>query len=248
MPKTKTQKAATVSELVKEFKGAKSVAFANYQGLTVSQADELRAKAREADVRYVVAKKTLIGRAAKEAGYDINAKELPGMLGAAFAANDDVAPAKVLGDLSKKSTMKLVGGIFEGAVVPAEKVIALSMLPGKKELLGMFVGTLNGIPAAFVRALNAIREKQEAGSSSVVAEALVGAEARPERAERAEGSPRPEQDAAVPVAAALDAVPAAEEAASVAEAPAETPAPSNDAPAAEAPVSESKPEGDAPAA
>jgi len=166
MPKTKAQKAATVAELTKEFKSAKSVAFANYQGLTVAQADLLRKNARESGVRYLVAKKSLMNRAAKDAGYEINAKSFPGMLGAAFAASDDVAPAKVLGDLSKTTTIKLVGGIFEGAVVPADKIVALSMLPGKKDLLGMLVGTLNGVPAAFVRALNAMREKREPGTGN----------------------------------------------------------------------------------
>jgi len=58
------------------------------------------------------------------------------------------------------------GGIFEGAVVPADKIVALSMLPGKKDLLGMLVGTLNGVPAAFVRALNAMREKREPGTGN----------------------------------------------------------------------------------
>ena len=137
MPKTRAQKAVTVEELVKEFKSAKSVAFANFQGLTVAQADELRKQAREANVRYTVAKKTLMNRAAKEAGFDISAKDFPGMLGAAFATEDEMAPAKVLGDMWKKTTSTIVGGNLARAVVPAEEVITLSKLPGKEELLGM---------------------------------------------------------------------------------------------------------------
>lgn len=164
MPKTREQKSAVIDRLVASFKGAKSVTFADYKGLTVPQADELRRKAREAGVEYVVAKKTLLTRAAKDAGYALDAKSMPGMLGAAFSAEDDVAPAKVLGDMTKGTSLQLVGGIFDGAVVAQEKVVALSKLPGKKDLLAMLVGTLNGVPGAFVRALNAIREQKEAGA------------------------------------------------------------------------------------
>ncbi len=161
MPKTRSQKSNVIDRLVKEFKGAKSVVFADYQGIKVSQADTLRKKTREANVGYIVAKKTLITRAAKDAGYDLNAKSFPGMLGAAFGREDEVAPAKVLGDMSKNAPLKLVGGIFEGVIVDAEKVLALSKLPSKKELLGQVVGTIYAPVSAFVRALNAIRESKE---------------------------------------------------------------------------------------
>ena len=161
MPKSRQQKAGIKERLVAQFKGAKSVVFADYQGITVPKADEIRKKARAANVGYMVAKKSLFTLAAKEAGYELNAKQFPGMLGAAFGSEDEIAPAKVLGDLSKTTMIKLVGGIFEGNVVGADKVIALSKLPSKKELLGQVVGTIYAPVSAFVRVLNAVRESKE---------------------------------------------------------------------------------------
>lgn len=162
MPKTRQQKADTIRWLSKEFKAAKAVVFADYQGLSVAKADELRRKMREADVTYVVAKKTLLTKAAKDAGLDFDAKALPGMIGIAFGREDEIAPAKVLGDMAAADApLKLVGGVFEGAVVPAEKVVALSKLPTKKQLLGRLVGTIAAPMSAFVRALDAIRESME---------------------------------------------------------------------------------------
>ncbi|MCI0479832.1 50S ribosomal protein L10 [Candidatus Uhrbacteria bacterium] len=162
MPKSRQQKAGTIERLLKEFKAATSIVFADYKGLTVAKADELRAKMRESDVGYVVAKKTLITKAAKEAGYDLDAKAFPGMLGVAFGREDEVAPAKVLGDMAAADApIKLVGGVFEGNIVAAEKVIALSKLPSKKQLLGTLVGTIAAPMSAFVRALDAIRESKE---------------------------------------------------------------------------------------
>ena len=154
-----------MDRLLSAFQSAKSVVFADYQGIKVSQADLLRTKTREHNVEYVVAKKTLLARAAKNAGYELNLKSLPGMIGAAFGREDEIAPAKVLGDLSKQAPLKLVGGIFEGVIVGAEKVLALSKLPSKKELLGQVVGTIYAPVSACVRALNAIREKKEQTAS-----------------------------------------------------------------------------------
>lgn len=195
MPKTRQQKAGIKERLVKAFKGAKSVIFADYQGLTVAQVTELRKKTREANVDYVVAKKSLFTLAAKEAGFDLNAKQFPGMLGAAFGQEDEIAPAKVLGDVGKATTLKLVGGIFEGVTVGQEKVVALSKLPSKKELLGQVVGTMYAPVSAFVRALNAIRESREAGTPAPAATPV--AEAVPAPAPAAEAAPVAE---AVPAA------------------------------------------------
>lgn len=161
MPKTREQKSLVIDRLSKAFKDASSVVFADYQGLTVAKADELRKKMREAQVTYLVAKKTLITKAARDAGYDVNAKSFPGMLGIAFGAEDSIAPARVLGDMSKTASLKLVGGIFEQVVIQQDKVIALSKLPSKQQLLGQLVGTMMGPVSAFVRTVNAIRESKE---------------------------------------------------------------------------------------
>jgi len=221
MPKTRQQKGTVIERLTREFKGAKSAVFADFQGLTVAKADELRKKMRESNVNYLVAKKSLITRAAKDAGLDLNAKSFPGMLGVAFGQEDEVAPAKVLGDMSKDTTLKLVGGIFEGAIVAQEKVVALSKLPSKKQLLGQVVGTIYAPVSAFVRVLNAIKESMEKPAPAPEVPAAPVAEVAPAPVEA------PAEPAAAPEAPAPEAAP---EAAPVAEPAAE--APSTDAPAA----------------
>lgn len=201
MAKTRAQKEVTLGALTENFRGAATVAFADYRGLTVAQVDELRKKMRESDVRYMVAKKSLVSRAAKDAGYDLNAKQFDGMLGVAFGMSDEVAPAKVLGDMGKTTSVQIVGGIFGGAVVTKEKMVALSKLPSKQELLGTVVGTIYAPVSAFVRVLNAIREAREAGSP-VPATAPV-AEAVP-----AEAPVAPAESAEAPVAEVAPETPA----------------------------------------
>ncbi len=162
MPKTRLEKEEIVRRLAEEFKGAKSVVFADYQGLSVNDADTLRAKTRSEEVTYMVAKKTLLARAAKDAGLDLDTSSLNGMIGIAFGKADEIAPARVLGEIAKDSTLKLLGGVFEGEIVGEEKVTALSKLPSKPQLLGQVVGTIYAPVSAFVRTLNAIKEAKEA--------------------------------------------------------------------------------------
>ena len=180
MAKTRVQKEEALQALTDGFKEAKSVAFADYRGLTVPQVDELRAKMRESDVRYIVAKKTLVTRAAKDAGIELNAKQFDGMLGVAFAMADEVAAAKVLGDMSKTTSVQIVGGIFEGEVADQAKAVALSKLPSKLELRGTVVGTIYAPVSAFVRVLNAIREEREKTEGAPAAEEAPVAESAPE--------------------------------------------------------------------
>ncbi len=161
MPKTRQQKSQIKDRLVQAFKAAKSVIFIDYHGLTVVKANELRKKLRESQVSYMVAKKTLLNLAAKEAGLSFEIKRLPGMIGAAFGLEDEIAPARLLGDLSRTTPIKLVGGIFAGASASLEQVIALSKLPTKQALLGQVVGTIYAPVSAFVRVLNALRESKE---------------------------------------------------------------------------------------
>lgn len=161
MPKTRKEKEAIKDRLSKLFQESVCTVFADYRGLTVPQADELRDKMHEAGVTYLVAKKTLLNLAAKEVGVELNAKQFPGMIGVAFGTEDEVAPAKALGDMSKTTDLKLVGGIFDGAVVSEEYVTSLSKLPGRQELYGMFVGTIAGPMSAFVRALDAVAKQKE---------------------------------------------------------------------------------------
>lgn len=164
MAKSRSNKAEDLEQLVKAFQSGKSVVFADYQGMKVPAVTKLRKELHEAKVDYHVAKKTLFHLAAKQAGYEIDFAKMPGMLSAAFGIEDEMAPAKMIGDAGKTLPLKLVGGIFEGKAVDQTFVIALAKLPSKKQLLGQLLSVMNGPAAAFARLLNAKREKMEAGA------------------------------------------------------------------------------------
>jgi large subunit ribosomal protein L10 len=166
MPKTRAQKGESLQELTQLFKSGKSIMFADYQGMTVAKMTAMRKQLTGAKVDYVVSKKTLLAIAAKEAGYEVDFSKVSGMVGAAFAHEDEMAPAKLIGEAGKEAPIKLVGGIFDGKFIDAQYAISLSKLPSKSQLLGQLLNVFNGPAAAFVRVLNAHREKQEGGSTA----------------------------------------------------------------------------------
>ena len=196
MAKSRLQKQETLTELEKAFVGAKSVVFADYQGMNVPKVSQLRKQLSAAKVSYIVAKKTLLNRAAKQAGYELDVRAMPGMLGIAIAAEDEMAAAKIIGDTGKDATIKLVGGIFDGKLVDQNYVITLSKLPSKSQLLAQLLSVFNGPMSGFARVLDGYRAKQEAGSPAPAPApvAEVAPEAAPEATHKA---PAPEAEAVV---------------------------------------------------
>lgn len=154
MPKTKQQKQETVASLSNGLKQSKSVVFANFQGLKVSEAEELRKTCRKEGVKVLAAKKTLLKIACAEAGLaDINPLIFSGGV-ASFFGSDEVAPARVVQNFSAKhDVVGIYGGVLEGKFINASEIKNLASLPGKTELLGKLVGVLQAPISGFVNAL-----------------------------------------------------------------------------------------------
>lgn len=153
MAKTRVQKEEALQTLAEALKAAKGVVFANFHGLKVKESEDLRKKCREQQVRYIVSKKTILGKALKEAGHDVDAKLFPGGVSIVFG-EDEVAPAQIIAAYAKDhEVLKIFGGILEGAYIDAAKVTALSALPGRQQLLGQLVGVLNAPVSGFVNVL-----------------------------------------------------------------------------------------------
>ncbi|MDO5597707.1 MULTISPECIES: 50S ribosomal protein L10 [Acidaminococcus] len=171
------EKASKVAELKDLLTASKGVVLVNYCGLTVAEDTELRAKMREAGVKYMVAKNTFIRIAAKEAGIEGLDSVLEHNTALAFSAEDPVAPAKILNDFSKDhEALELKAGVLDGKVIAVEEVKALAELPSREELLAKLVGSmqapisglvnvLQGTIRNFVYTLEAVRQKKEQESA-----------------------------------------------------------------------------------
>lgn len=155
MPKTKQQKQTTVQMLTEGLKKAKSAVFANFQGLKVKEMEELRSECRKNDISVLAAKKTLVKRACDEIGLsDINPKLFAGGVTAFMGTGDEIAPAKIVSKFAKThEVLKVFGGLLEGKYIDANMIKSLAALPGRQELLGRLVGSINSPVSGFVNVL-----------------------------------------------------------------------------------------------
>ena len=146
MALSRDKKNQFVAELSAALKDAKMTAFAEYQGLTVKDLQELRKDAREAGVTIRVVKNRLVRVAMKDidALKDADTSALKGQLVYAISSEDEIAAAQVLGKFAKNHPeMKLVGAFADnGDVMDTATVTTLAELPGKDQLIGQIVDTL----------------------------------------------------------------------------------------------------------
>lgn len=154
MAKTKAQKEEASQALALNLRQAKAVVFANFQGLSVAETEDLRATCRANNIVITASKKTVLKHALKDVGLDIDTKAFDGGVATAFGIDDEVAPAQIIAKFAKNhDVVTLFGGILEGVFIDSTKVKELSLLPGKQELYTKLVGTLNAPVSGFVNVL-----------------------------------------------------------------------------------------------
>lgn len=176
MATTRAKKAEILSELTEEFKTAGAAVFHSYIGLTVGDITSLRRALHDKGVKMVVAKKTLMRLAAKNAGLkDIPEEALTDAVAISFAHGDELAAAQEVYAFGKEhEQVKILGGMFEGEMMGTAQAMQLATLPGRQALLGQLVSVMVGpirgfagvghqVIASAVRALSEI-EKQKAAA------------------------------------------------------------------------------------
>ena len=158
MPKSKQQKEAIIGELADKISRAKSVVFATFKGLKVTDTDALRAKSRAENGEYFVAKKTLLRRALTDAKIGeeaIGTAADGGSIGLIVNYDDEVAAARIMAGFAKGKEELVVigGGLLEGKIVDTAMVKSLAALPSKHELYAKVVGSLAAPMSGMVNVL-----------------------------------------------------------------------------------------------
>ena len=156
MAKSKEQKKEMLKNIEDKIGQAKSVVFASFDSLGVSENNELRSQLKKENSEYLVTKKTLLNLAMqKNKQEDFDAKKFEGQIATVFGFEDEVAPAKILSKFMKENEDKMVflGGMLENKLMSAEEVAQLAKLPSKEELYAKIVGSLNAPVSGFVNVL-----------------------------------------------------------------------------------------------
>ena len=157
------EKQAVIDEIKDNFERAESAVVIDYMGITVDQANAMRAKLREANVDYTVYKNTLVKRAVDGTDYAAIADVLEGPSAFAFSYDDATAPARVLNEAIKEfKKMEFKGGYVEGTYYDAAGIQNIALLPGRDELIAKFLGSIQSPVSKLVRTFQAIADAKEA--------------------------------------------------------------------------------------
>lgn len=170
----KENKKQVVAELKDKLQQAKAVFLADFRGMNVEQATNLRNELRKADVEYKVVKNTLLELASQDTDKSGLSQHFAGPTAIALTYTDPVSAAKVLSKFAKEQqqTFKLKAGVLSGKVISVPEIQALADLPSREVLIAKmlgsmnapitnFVGVLAAVPGSFVRVLGAIKAQKE---------------------------------------------------------------------------------------
>ncbi|MDO8487063.1 MAG: 50S ribosomal protein L10 [Candidatus Curtissbacteria bacterium] len=137
-------KIETVQSLDDKVSRAKTMAFVNYQGLTVNQISQLRDKIKTAGGEMVVAKNTLMSRALSTNHYALSTKDLIGPTATVFSYEDEIAPIRTIADTAKTlgGIPKFKFGFFGRDLLDLAGIEKLAKIPSRGELQAKVVSVL----------------------------------------------------------------------------------------------------------
>jgi len=138
----KQKKAEYIQDMSSQFDKSEAVIVAHYQGLTVSQLDELRAKMREHGIQFKITK----NRITKLALEKTRCKDLSNLFSGPTAvalSQDAITSAKILTKFSKDNeNLKILGGIMGNDILDVAGVKNVATLPSLDEARAKIVGIL----------------------------------------------------------------------------------------------------------
>ena len=155
----KEQKKIYISEMESQFQNNEAILVTHYQGLNMTQLDELRSKMREHGIQFKITK----NRITKIALEKTKCKDLSSLFTGATAvafSNDAIMSARILSKFAKDNqSLKLLGGIMGSDVLDKEGVQNVANLPTLDEARANIVGILAASASKFISILLARSEK-----------------------------------------------------------------------------------------
>ena len=155
----KEQKKNYISEMETQFQNNEAVMVTHYQGLTMSQLDELRSQMREHGIKFQITKNRITKLALEKTKCKDLSILFKGATAVAFS-NDAIISARILSKFSKTNeNLKLLGGVMGNEVLDQAGVQNVANLPTLDEARANIVGILATPASKFVSILLARSEK-----------------------------------------------------------------------------------------
>ena len=163
---TREQKKDYISKITTQFENSKAVMVTHYQGLTMTQLDELRAQMREHGIIFKITKNRITKLALEKTKCKDLSSLFTGPTAVAFG-EDAIMSARILSRFAKDNeNLRLIGGIMDNEVLDQAGVQNVASLPTLDEARANIVGILNAPASKLISILLAHSEKM----SSLTAE------------------------------------------------------------------------------
>ncbi len=169
-----TEKQRLVTEIKERLSSSGGLILADYRGLTVKEMRTLRVALAETGAELTVYKNSLAQIAIRELELPNMDELLAGPTAFVFTPEDPVATAKALLAFAKdRKVFAFKGGLVEGALVSADAVKAIAVLPSREELIAKLMGAMlnpvrnfmamaNAPVGAFARVVQAVADQKAA--------------------------------------------------------------------------------------
>ena len=138
----KDQKKNYIEEMTSKFENSKAVMVTHYQGLTMTQLDDLRAKMREHGIVFKITKNRITKLALEGSKFKKLENLFSGPTAVAFS-DDAITSAKILTKFAKTNkNLKIIGGIMEEEPLSVLEVEKIATLPTLDEARAKITGIL----------------------------------------------------------------------------------------------------------
>ena len=155
----KEQKKIYISEIATQFENSEAVLVTHYQGLTMTQLNELRSKMREHGIIFKITKNRITKIALEKTKCKDLSNLFTGPTAVAFGS-DAIMSARILSKFSKDNeNLKLIGGLMGTEVLDQAGIQNVANLPTLDEARAKIVGILATPASKLVSILLARSEK-----------------------------------------------------------------------------------------
>ena len=138
----KVKKQEYIDQMTSQFDKSEAVIVTHYQGLTMTQLDDLRNRMRDHGIQFKITK----NRITKLALQKTRCKDLSDLFSGPTAvalSQDAIISAKILTKFSKMNNkLKIVAGFMDGKVLDEKEVSIIATLPSLEEARAKIVGIL----------------------------------------------------------------------------------------------------------
>ena len=143
-----------LDEVARRFKGHPNFFITSYMGLSAYELELLRRGLKKTSSNYFVVKNSALRIVFDKLKLSIAAPQIEGGVGISLSGQDIISSCKALVNFTKEhDKFKVKCGVFDGKIMPYERVRELASIPSKEILLARVVGGIKSPITGFVNVL-----------------------------------------------------------------------------------------------